>query len=75
MVARAGFEPTTLRLRVIDVTNATPRPTNFKLSSLTGYGHASAVPRCLEEWGIGNRGGLGCPKRPGKMSKTALNLM
>ena len=36
VVARAGVESTTLRLRVIDLTNAPPRPTNFKLSSLTG---------------------------------------
>src|SRR6218665_2154509 len=55
VVARAGVKPTTLRLRVIDLTNAPPRPSNFKLSSLTGYGHASAVPRCLEEWCIGNQ--------------------
>src|SRR6218665_614832 len=55
VVARAGVEPTTLRLRVVDLTNAPPRPTNFKFSSLTGYGHASAVPRCLEECCIGNQ--------------------
>src|SRR6218665_736538 len=36
VVARAGVEPTTLRLRVVDLTNAPSRPTNFKLSSLTG---------------------------------------
>ena len=28
MVARAGFEPTTIRLKVIDSTNAPPRPTH-----------------------------------------------
>ena len=28
MAARAGVEPTTLRLRVIDLTNAPPRPTS-----------------------------------------------
>src|SRR6218665_852765 len=55
VVARAGVEPTTLRLRVIDLTNVPPCPTNFKLSSLTGLGLASAVPRWLEKWGIGNQ--------------------
>ena len=29
MAARAGFEPTTLRLKVIDSSNAPPRPTSF----------------------------------------------
>ena len=28
VAARAGVEPTTLRLRIIDLTNAPPRPTN-----------------------------------------------
>jgi len=30
VVARAGAEPTTLRLRVINLSNAPPRPTNLK---------------------------------------------
>src|SRR6218665_2278555 len=36
VVARAGVEPTTLRLRVNDLTNAPPHPTNLKFSPLTG---------------------------------------
>ena len=31
MAARAGVEPTTLRLRVIDLSNALPRPTDDEM--------------------------------------------
>src|SRR6218665_1748135 len=34
VAARAGIEPTTIRLRVIDLTNAPPRPTIFTYSAI-----------------------------------------
>ena len=37
MAARAGVEPTTLRLKVIDSTNAPPRPTLMEVYKETEY--------------------------------------
>ena len=42
VAARAGVEATTLRLRVIDLTNAPPRPTGVHTCTHTGIEYIQA---------------------------------
>src|SRR6218665_3882869 len=51
VAARAGFEPTTLRLKAIDSNNAPPRPTHRKCTESKTHAHARTLPlavKCIE---------------------------
>ena len=46
MAARAGVEPTTLQLKVIDSTNAPPHPTTFYILAIGPLGVVSFGQPC-----------------------------